>query len=65
MSLLENVRKRNPTIPSVFLMSGYSDISEPVCIAKGAIKVFSKPFDLDYLISETENTLNSIKSAKT
>ncbi len=45
LSLLENIRKYNPKIPQVILVTGFSDISEEECIKKGASKVISKPFD--------------------
>ncbi len=45
MSLLENIRASNPNIPNVIFITGFTDVTEAECLAKGAKKVFSKPFD--------------------
>jgi len=43
--LLEKIRKYYPSVPSVIFVTGFADISDAECIAKGARKVLSKPFE--------------------
>lgn len=57
ISLLEKIRAFNPTIPSVIFITGFADISEAECLAKGAKKVLSKPFDRKVLMSSVLETL--------
>ncbi len=45
ISLLESVRKDGRTVPVVILITGFSDVSQAECMAKGASLVMSKPFD--------------------
>ena len=44
--------------PEFFFVSGQADISIQDALNAGAKKFFSKPFDLDDLISEIESELN-------
>lgn len=50
LTLLSEVRKKDPTYPVFFLMTGYSEISESDCLKKGAQRVFTKPFDRTELV---------------
>ena len=55
--LLEKIRALDPQNPIVFFITGYSDISDQQFIAKGASKVFPKPFDRDLLVAEIKTSL--------
>jgi len=55
--LLEKIRERHPKNPVVIFVTGYSDISESEFMAKGAYKVFPKPFDRKFLIAEVKKSL--------
>jgi CheY-like chemotaxis protein len=45
VTLLEQIRAYDPSIPVVILMTGFSDFSEEACLQKGARAVLLKPFD--------------------
>ena len=62
MSLLEQIRKFDPTIPNVIFMTGFSEVSEAECIAKGAKKVISKPFDRKELFRSVLDALGIASS---
>ncbi len=51
MSLLEKIRKIDPKIPVVIFLTGFADVTEEECIAKGASRVFSKPYDRKALMN--------------
>ncbi len=55
--LLEKIRTRDPKVPIVFIVTGYSDISESEFISKGATKVFLKPFSQILLVDEVNCSL--------
>ena len=57
MSLLEQIRTFNPDIPNLIFVTGFSDRTEEECLAKGAKKVISKPFDRKALMSAVMETL--------
>lgn len=44
IELLENLRRIDPTLPIVVLMTGYADISTEEILAKGGRAVLKKPF---------------------
>ena len=50
MSLLDQIRGYDPSIPTVIFMTGFADITEEQAIARGARKVLGKPFDRKVLI---------------
>lgn len=50
IALLENVRSEHPSVPMVILLSGFSDVDEAQCLARGARRVFKKPFDRKLLM---------------
>ncbi|MGZ3711054.1 MAG: response regulator [Bdellovibrionota bacterium] len=60
MSLLQKIRAHNPDIPNLIFVSGFSDFSEAECLAKGARKVFSKPFDRKALMNSVLEILEII-----
>ncbi len=43
--LLDEVRKLNPTLPKVILVTGFADLTEADAVRRGAEKMFHKPFD--------------------
>src|SRR4051794_4953181 len=51
MSLLEEIRKYDPQIPTVIFITGFADVTEAECLAKGARKVLAKPFDRKVLMA--------------
>ena len=55
--LLEKIRELDPKNPPIIFVTGYSDISENEFIAKGAAKVFTKPFDRRLLVAEVKRSL--------
>ena len=57
VEFLCEVRKINPTVPCVILVSGFSDLTEAQAIKLGAKAMFSKPFDLRQLVAEVIKTV--------
>ena len=62
ISLLKAIQEYNATVPSVILMTGFSNISESECCSKGAKGVFVKPFDRKQLMDSVFDLLG-IKKA--
>ncbi len=54
--LLEKIQSLPVKIPLIFI-TGFSDVTEVECISRGAIKVFSKPFDRKLLMKSVLNVL--------
>jgi CheY-like chemotaxis protein len=50
IELLDRVRKENPNLPLVLLMTGYAEISSMDASQKGAEAIFSKPFNRKALV---------------
>ena len=63
LSLLEQIRAVDPTIPVVILMTGFSDFSEKECITKGAQQLIKKPFDRKALLDSIFQSLGIAKAA--
>ncbi len=60
MVILEEVLKMpEGQRPDFFFVSGQSDIPVQDCLDKGAKKFFTKPFDIDELISDINDVLKS------
>ena len=58
MAVLEAVQRMAANErPAFFFVSGEADVSVEEAISAGARKFFSKPFDLDELIKQIEETL--------
>jgi CheY-like chemotaxis protein len=57
MSLLENIRAYDPTIPTVIFVTGFADVTEEQAIAKGAKKILSKPFERKVLMDSVLDAL--------
>lgn len=55
--LLEEIRRRHPTIPVVFLITGYADIGESEAKGKGAYGIIEKPIDRKAMIAMVEKSL--------
>ena len=53
VELLDNIKKYNPDLPIVLMVTGFADISREEARKKGAIDLLNKPIDynllLDYL----------------
>jgi CheY-like chemotaxis protein len=50
IDLLENIEREITDGPSVVLVSGFADITEEEALAKGAKRLFKKPFDNEELM---------------
>ena len=57
ISLLDRVRAKNPEIPVLIFLTGYSDASDEECIAKGAKAVYLKPFNQKELLQSVIDSL--------
>jgi CheY-like chemotaxis protein len=51
ISLLEKIRAFDPSIPQLIFVTGFADVTEAQCLAKGAKKVITKPFDRKELMA--------------
>lgn len=45
IELLDYIKKNQPTVPIVMMMTGFAEISSEEALARGAEALFSKPFD--------------------
>jgi CheY-like chemotaxis protein len=45
LAMLDEILGLGPKAPPVILVTGFSDASDQVCLARGARRVFAKPFD--------------------
>lgn len=57
ISLLENIRAHDPTIPAVIFVTGFADVTDAVAIAKGARKILPKPFSRKELMDSVLEVL--------
>lgn len=64
ITLLEQIRKHYPNIPSVIFVTGFADISDAECLAKGARKVLSKPFERKELMQAVLEALEIQEKSK-
>jgi CheY-like chemotaxis protein len=58
LSLLEQIKMHDPGMPMVIFITGFAEVTEKDCIAKGAKTVLAKPFDRKVLMAAVMNTLN-------
>jgi CheY-like chemotaxis protein len=58
VQLLESIRTRDPKLPPVIFVTGFADLSEAECMAKGANRVIAKPFDRKALFRSVCDVLN-------
>lgn len=63
LNLLERVRAKNPEIPVLIFLTGYSDASDEECIAKGAKAVYLKPFNQKELLQSVIESLTQKAAA--
>ncbi len=57
VELLTKVREKNPKIPFVFLITGFSDHTKEGLMKLGANEVFQKPVDLAMLIKKVSSVI--------
>jgi DNA-binding NtrC family response regulator len=50
MKLLDEIKRRDPLVPCVILITGFADVTEAECLSRGARQVISKPFDRKVLM---------------
>jgi DNA-binding response OmpR family regulator len=62
IELVEKIRRKHPTVPVVFLATGFADISESDAKALGASGLIQKPFKMTALVPLIEAVLHA-KSA--
>lgn len=60
VQLLEKIRELDPTIPIVVLMTGFSEHTKDEIIAKGALDVIFKPFDMDKIAEFIKDAVNRV-----
>lgn len=63
MSLLKQIRERHASVPVVIFITGFADVSEADCLAKGAHRVVQKPFDRKVLMNSVLDALGLVKVA--
>lgn len=56
--LIDELRKIDPVMPFIVLVTGHADISKDEAIAKGALDLFIKPPDMDHIIKLIKISLN-------
>ena len=64
LSLLLNIRAYDPEKPIFLFMTGFASFSDQELLAKGAMKVFHKPFRQDELTSYVSNILGFTRRPK-
>lgn len=57
ISFLERLRITHPETPVLIFITGFADITEEECLAKGAKKVLTKPYDQNELMDFVLKTL--------
>lgn len=60
--LLTNIRAHHPTRPEVIIVTGWSDLTETDYYARGALKVISKPFDREELVSVVKKAVARMRA---
>lgn len=59
--LVNELRKIDPKLPFVILVTGQADISREDAISTGAVDLFIKPPDMDKIISLIKESLASLR----
>lgn len=49
VSLLKDVRRHNPDVPVIIMVTGFSEFTKEEAVSLGAMDLLSKPFDLDVI----------------
>lgn len=57
LTLLSEIRQRNPRKPLVLLVTGFADITREEAIARGALGLIAKPFQMDTLVKAISDGL--------
>ena len=57
IDLLKAIRKAQPDLPRVFMMTGFSDVSESDLVNMGARGIFKKPVPIEKLLDELGKVL--------
>ncbi|MCM2278675.1 MAG: response regulator [Oligoflexia bacterium] len=60
VTLLKELRKRDPFFPGIILITGFADISTPQAFDAGASSIIMKPFKLDALSAAVSKALKPI-----
>ena len=60
--LLEGVRRHDPRIPVVVLISGFTDVTREDAISKGATALIPKPFNFRQLVDLVARSLQPIQA---
>ncbi len=60
IELLNSIQEYNPELPSILLVSGYSELSREDAIKKGAIDLLVKPVKLEIILEKVENEFEKI-----
>ena len=58
-SLLKGMKLLEKELPLIFFYTGYFNISEAEAQALGVIQVFSKPFELDFMIDTIQGAITA------
>lgn len=62
INLIENIIKLNIKLPKLFVCSAYNDLSDERILKLGILKIFTKPFELNYLLSKVYSFMVPEKS---
>lgn len=57
--LIDELRKIDPVMPFIILVTGHADISKDDAIKKGALDLFIKPPDMDHIIKLIHTALRN------
>ena len=63
VELLDNIKKLNPWMPTVLLITGFADLTPDQAYAKGVAGFISKPFDPDTFLKLVLRSIQSPHSA--
>lgn len=61
--LLDNIKKENPKLPVVMLMTGFSEYSENDLVARGAEGLLTKPIDTEMIYEGIKDFFESKKAS--
>ena len=57
LRLLAEVKRRNPDIPVVFIITGFTDFTDEDLLSRGCKAIFNKPFDINALVTAVEKVI--------
>ena len=64
LTLLEQARACHPELPVLIFITGFADVTEAECLAKGALSVVPKPFDRKLLMNSVIKALELVDQLK-